>query len=316
MDESMPTAAYENSWPVLPPTKDWEETRAALHMWTQIVGKVRLALAPWINHSWGSTLYVTPRGLTTSPIHYRGEMFSIEFDFTAHALRIDTSIGRTWGMGLGPMSVADFYRELSGGLSDLRIEVDILARPVEVEVAVPFIEDRERRPYNGAAVHGFWRALVQVDRVFNRFRARFTGKASPSHLFWGALDLAVTRFSGRPAPRHPGGAPNVADWVMAEAYSDELSSAGFWAGNNGPGEATFYSYAYPEPEGFRERAVEPSAAHFHEDLGEFVLPYEAVRSAPDPDGALMSFLESTYAAAADLGGWDRAWLEREVPRRE
>jgi len=311
----MPTGVYQNTWPTLPPTEAWEETRAAVHLWSQIVGKVRLELAPWINHSWGSTLYLTPRGLSTSPIPYRGESFTIEFDFTAHALRIDTSIGRTWGMGLGPMSVADFYRELSGGLRDLGIEVDILARPVEVEVAVPFMEDRERRPYNGKAVHDFWRALVQVDRVFNRFRARFTGKASPSHLFWGAFDLAVTRFSGRPAPRHPGGAPNVADWVMAEAYSDELSSAGFWAGNNGLGEATFYSYAYPEPEGYRASKVEPSGAYFHEELGEFVLRYEDVRSAPDPDATLMEFLESTYAAAADLGGWDRAWLERKVPQR-
>lgn len=309
----MPTEA-EPSWPILTPLDEWEETRAAVHLWSQIVGKVRLELAPWVNHSWGAALYVTPRGLTTSPIPYEGETLSIEFDFTAHALRIETSIGRTWGMGLGPMSVADFYRELSGGLSDLRIDVDILARPVEVEVAVPFMEDRIRRPYNGAAVHRFWRALVQVDRVFNRFRAGFAGKSSPSHFFWGAFDLAVTRFSGRPAPKHPGGAPNVADWVMEEAYSDELSSAGFWAGN-GLGEAAFYSYAYPEPEGFRSAEVQPEGAYFHTDLAEFVLPYEAVRTAPDPDAALMSFLTSTYAAAADRAGWDRAYLERTLPPR-
>jgi hypothetical protein len=311
----MPTGATEPSWPVLTPLDEWEETRAAVHLWSQIVGKVRLELAPWINHSWGSTLYVTPRGLTTSPIPYKGETFTIEFDFTAHALRIETSIGRTWGMGLGPMSVADFYREFSGGLSDLGIDVDILARPVEVEVAVPFMEDKERRPYNGAAVHRFWAALVQVDRVFNRFRAGFAGKSSPSHFFWGAFDLAVTRFSGRPAPKHPGGAPNVADWVMEEAYSDELSSAGFWAGGS-LGEAAFYSYAYPEPEGFRSAEVQPAGAYFHADLAEFVLPYEAVRTAPDPDAALMSFLTSTYEAAADLAGWDRAYLERTLPPRK
>lgn len=309
----MPTEA-EPSWPILTPLDEWEQTRAAVHLWSQIVGKVRLELAPWVNHSWGAALYVTPRGLTTSPIPYERETLSIEFDFTAHALRIETSIGRTWGMGLGPMSVADFYRELSGGLSDLRIDVDILARPVEVEVAVPFMEDRDRRPYNGAAVHRFWRALVQVDRVFNRFRAGFAGKSSPSHFFWGAFDLAVTRFSGRPAPKHPGGAPNVADWVMEEAYSDELSSAGFWAGN-GLGEAAFYSYAYPEPEGFRSAEVQPEGAYFHADLAEFVLPYEAVRTAPDPDAALMSFLTSTYAAAADRAGWDRTYLERTLPPR-
>ncbi len=310
----MPTGTTESSWPVLTPLDEWEETRAAVHLWSQIVGKVRLELAPWVNHSWGSTLYVTPRGLTTSPIPYEGETFAIEFDFTAHALRIETSIGRTWGMGLGPMSVADFYREFSGGLSDLGIDVDILARPVEVEVAVPFMEDKERRAYNGAAVHRFWGGLVQVDRVFNRFRAGFAGKSSPSHFFWGAFDLAVTRFSGRPAPKHPGGAPNVADWVMEEAYSDELSSAGFWAGN-GLGEAAFYSYAYPEPEGFRSAEVQPDGAYFHADLGEFVLPYEAVRTAPDPDAALISFLTSTYEAAADLAGWDRAYLERSLPPR-
>ncbi|MEX2465431.1 MAG: DUF5996 family protein [Gemmatimonadota bacterium] len=310
----MPTGASEPTWPILPPLQEWEETRAAVHLWTQIVGKLRLALAPWINHSWGSTLYVTPRGLTTSPIPYRGESFAIEFDFTDHALRIETSAGRTWGMGLAPMSVADFYRELRGGLSDLGIEVTILERPVEVEVATPFVEDRQPRPYNGAAVRAFWRALVQVDRVFNQFRAGFAGKASPVHFFWGAFDLAVTRFSGRPAPEHPGGAPNVADWVMTEAYSDELSSAGFWAGN-GLGEAAFYSYAYPEPEGFRSHGVEPPEAYFHEALGEFVLPYDVVRSAPDPDAVLMRFLTSTYEAAAELADWDRSRLERELPPR-
>ncbi|MDZ7781095.1 MAG: DUF5996 family protein [Gemmatimonadota bacterium] len=305
-------APNPDSWPTLPPLEEWQETLTAVHLWTQIVGKVRLELSPWINHSWGSTLYVTSRGLTTSPIPYRGESFAIDFDFVDHALRISTSWGRKWSMGLGPMSVSDFYRELMGGLTDLRIEVSILARPVEVEVSVPFAEDRARRPYDAADVHAFWRALVQVDRVFKRFRAGFVGKSSPAHFFWGAFDLAVTRFSGRPAPKHPGGAPNVADWVMEEAYSDELASAGFWPGT-GLGEAAFYAYAYPEPEGYRAHPVHPAGASFHPALGEFVLPYEEVRSAPDPDAALREFLESTYAAAADLGGWDRSRLERVLP---
>lgn len=306
--------APADAWPELPRLEAWEETRAAIHLWSQIVGKVRLALGPWVNHSWGSALYVTTRGLSTSPIHYHGGSFEIEFDFQSHALRIVTSGGRAWGMGLGSMSVADFYREMFGGLHDLAIEVEILARPVEVDPAVPFEEDRATRPYDADAVRRFWLALVQVDRVFRRFRAGFAGKVSPVHFFWGAFDLAVTRFSGRSAPTHPGGAPNVADWVMEEAYSDELASAGFWPGN-GYGEAAFYAYAYPEPDGYRERRVSPAEAMFHEELGEFILPYDAVRRASDPDAALLSFLESTYEAAADLAGWDRERLERVLPPR-
>jgi hypothetical protein len=279
-----------------------------VHLWSQIVGKVRLQLAPWVNHSWGSTLYVTPRGLTTSPIHHGGELFQIDLDFRSHALRIETSGGRTWGMGLGPMSVANFYRELFGGLHDLAIDVRILARPVELEEAVPFEQDTRQRPYDGDAIQRFWRALVQVDRVLKEFRAGFRGKSSPVHFFWGAFDLAVTRFSGRPAPPHPGGAPNLADWVMREGYSHEVSSTGFWAGN-GLGEPAFYAYAYPEPDGYRQRRVQPEAAYFHEALGEFILPYEAVRASADPDATLTAFLESTYTAAADLGEWERAALE-------
>lgn len=301
-----------DAWPALPPLEEWEETRAAVHMWSQVVGKVRLALAPWVNHSWGSALYVTTRGLSTSPIHHHGESFEIELDFQNHALRISTAGGRTWGMGLGPMSVSSFYRELFGGLHDLNIQVDILARPVEVDPATPFEEDQAPRPYDADAIRRYWLALLQADRVMKRFRARFAGKVSPVHFFWGAFDLAVTRFSGRPAPKHPGGAPNVADWVMEEAYSDELSSAGFWPGGD-LGEAAFYAYAYPEPEGFRSRPVSPEGAYFHEALGEFVLPYEAVRSATDPDGALLAFLQSTYEAAADAAGWDREQLERVLP---
>lgn len=307
-----PGADWRDAWPTLPSLDEWEGTRAAVHLWSQIVGKVRLGLSPWVNHSWGSTLYVTTRGLSTSPIPYRGQSFEIEFDFQSHALRISTSRGRVWGMGLGPMSVANFYREFRGGLHDLDLAVDMLARPVEVEVATPFEEDTETRPYDADAVWRFWLALVQVDRVFKEFRARFSGKASPVHFFWGAFDLAATRFSGRGAPKHPGGAPNVADWVMEEAYSRELASAGFWPGN-GLGEAAFYAYAYPEPEGFRTQHVAPEAAYFHEPLGEFVLPYEAVRAADDPDADLLSFLQTTYEAAADLGAWDRDRLELQAP---
>jgi hypothetical protein len=312
-DPDRPTAAAD-AWPELPRLEAWEETRAAVHLWSQVVGKVRLELGPWVNHSWGSALYVTTRGLSTSPIHYRGDSFEIEFDFQNHALRIVTSRGRVWGMGLRSMSVADFYREMFGGLHDLGIEVDILPRPVEVQVAIPFEEDTVTRPYDADAIGRFWAALLQTDRVFKRFRASFAGKVSPVHFFWGAFDLAVTRFSGRSAPKHPGGAPNVADWVMEEAYSDELSSAGFWPGN-GLGEASFYAYAYPEPKGYRARRVTPDAATFHEGLGEFLLPYEAVRTSPDPDAALLSFLQTTYDAAAELGGWDRDRLERAPPSR-
>lgn len=297
-----------NPWPALPPLADWQDTFDTLHRWTQIVGKVRLECAPRLNHSWGSTLYVTTRGLTTSPIPHGGCTFAIDFDFVAHALRVSTSEDEERSFALESMSVADFYRKTMDTLSGLGIEVEILARPVEVEEATPFEEDTGHASYDADAAHRFWRALVQADRVLTDFRARFTGKVSPVHFFWGAFDLAVTRFSGRDAPKHPGGVPNCADWVMEEAYSHELASAGFWAGA-GLGEPAFYAYAYPEPEGFRARAVEPEAVVYHEDLGEFVLPYEAVRTAPDPDAALLAFLQSTYEAAADLADWDREALE-------
>ncbi|MFH5802984.1 DUF5996 family protein [Alienimonas sp. DA493] len=298
-----------NPWPELPALEDWRETFETLHMWSQIVGKLRLAGGPWLNHSWGSTLYVTTRGLTTSPVPHRGRTFAVDFDFVAHALRITTSDGGERAFDLEPMSVAAFYGKTMEALSDLGIEANILARPVEVETAIPFAEDTGHASYDADAVHRYWQALVQADRVMKEFRARFVGKASPVHFFWGAFDLAVTRFSGRDAPKHPGGAPNCADWVMEEAYSKALSSAGFWPGA-GLGEAAFYAYAYPEPDGFRDRPVEPAAASFHQDLGEFVLPYRAVREAPDPDAELLAFLQSTYEAAADLADWDRDGLER------
>lgn len=305
--------ASPNPWPELPALAHWQKTLDTVHMWAQIVGKIRLALGPWINHSWGSALYVTSQGLTTSPIPYQGRSFAIDFDFVNHLLAVTTSDGDERRFALRPMTVAAFYLQLMHTLAELGIRVDIFTRPVEVEVATPFESNTKDASYDADAVHRFWRALVQADRVFNAFRARYIGKASPVHLFWGSFDLAATRFSGRTAPTHPGGAPNCADWVMQEAYSHELSSAGFWAGP-GLGEAAFYAYAYPTPEGFRGYPVQPAAAYFHEGLGEFVLPYEAVRAADFPDDALMVFLQTTYEAAAETGHWDRAALDYPVDR--
>jgi hypothetical protein len=301
--------AGSNDWPTLPVLEDWQDTCTTVHMWTQIVGKIRLALSPDINHGWGSTLYITTRGLTTSPIPYGKLTFAIDFDFIAHILRITTSEGSDRALMLEPMPVADFYRKTMEALAELGIEVNILARPVEVEVAIPFEQDTQHASYDADAVLRFWHALVHVDVVLKNFRARFIGKVSPVHFFWGAFDLAVTRFSGRTAPKHPGGAPNVADRIMEEAYSHEVSSAGFWPGT-GLGEAAFYAYAYPTPAGFDKYPVQPQAAYFHDKLGEFILPYEAVRTADDPAQTLLSFLQTTYDAAATLAHWDRLALER------
>jgi hypothetical protein len=303
------SADAQNAWPVLPPLAEWQDTLTTLHMWVQIAGKIRLTLSPFINHSWGNALYVTTRGLTTSPIPYGRGTFALDFDFVAHALQITTSGGEVRSFPLAPMSVADFYRKTMQALAELGISVEIHAWPVEVVESIPFAEDTTHASYDAAAVHRFWSALVVVSQVFTEFRARFIGKDSPVHLFWGAFDLAVTRFSGRTAPKHPGGAPHCPDWVMEEAYSHEVSSAGFWAGP-GLGEAAFYSYAYPSPEGFSRSRVLPEAAYFHETLGEFILPYEAVRTAADPAQALLSFLQTTYDAAANLSVWDRSALER------
>jgi hypothetical protein len=303
-----------NAWPELPTVEAWQDTYETLHLWTQIVGKVRMVQSPWSNHSWGSTLYVTTRGLTTSPIPYGARSFAIDFDFISHELRVTTSIGEDVSFDLEPMSVADFYQKVMGTLEDLGIPVEIMDRPVELpDPVLRFSEDTAHESYDADAVERIWGALVQADRVFTRFRARFTGKVSPVHFFWGAFDLAVTRFSGREAPKHPGGAPNCADWVMEDAYSEELSSAGFWPGM-GLGEAAFYSYAYPEPDGFRTYQVQPEDAHFSEALGEFVLLYEAVRTAPDPDAALLSFLQSTFDAAAELADWDETSASFTDPR--
>ncbi|MCO6511388.1 MAG: hypothetical protein J5I65_11415 [Aridibacter famidurans] len=297
------------AWPELPALEDWQDTLATVHMWSQIVGKTRLAFAPPINHWWGIALYVTPSGLTTSAIPHAGSSFAVEFDFVDHRLKIETSEGTSESFALEPMTVADFYKKYTAALDRLGIDLSILARPVEVEEAIRFEEDTVHDSYDREAISRFWQALVQIDRVFNEFRSRFIGKVSPSHFFWGAFDLAVTRFSGRTAPKHPGGAPNCADWVMEDAYSHEVSSAGFWAGP-GFGEAAFYSYAYPEPDGYREFAVRPADAYFNNDLGEFVLPYASVQGSEDPDSALMDFLQSTYDAAADLAHWDREALEK------
>ena len=296
-----------DAWPKLV-VDEWADTRDTLHMWTQVVGKVRMALTPLVNHWWNVPLYVSTRGLTTSPIPYGTRSFAMTFDFVDHQLVVETDDPDRRTVTLAPKPVAVFYEETMAALDSLGIEVRILARPVEVEEAIPFAEDHTHSAYDPDAAFRFWRLLVQADRVFNVFRARYVGKVSPVHVFWGALDLACTRFSGRTAPTHPGGAPNCGDWVMEEAYSHEVSSAGYFAG--GAIEGAFYSYAYPEPEGYADYAVEPADAGYDTQLREFLLPYDVVRRAEDPDAVLLDFLQTTYEAAADLGGWDRAALER------
>lgn len=281
-------------------------------MWMQIVGKVRLAHAPLVNHWWQVTLYVTPRGLTTSAIPYDTEGFDIEFDFIDHQLLIRTSTGATRSVRLEPKSVAEFYSQTMQALDDLGLPTRIQAHPNEVDPALAFAEDVEHASYDRDAAHLFWRQLLQANRVLGQFRSRFIGKVSPVHFFWGAMDLACTRFSGRSAPRHPGGAPNVGDWVMVEGYSRELSSCGFFPG--GGDEGAFYAYAYPEPYGFGDHPVGPVEAHYSKELGEFLLPYEAVRQATDPDQVLLGFLQDSYEAAAIHAGWDRADLEDDPDR--
>jgi hypothetical protein len=298
-----------DAWPALP-LAEWADTRDTLHMWLQIVGKVRLALTPMVNHWWNVTFYLTPRGLTTSAMPHGERTFAVDFDFIDHALVVRTSDGTAGALPLMPQSVADFYEQYLELLRSLGLEVRIWPHPVEVERAVPFAEDREHASYDAEYAHRFWRALAQADRVMQRFRGRFLGKCSPVHFFWGACDLAVTRFSGRGAPEHPGGAPNVGDWVMREGYSHELSSCGFWPGGGPVAEPVFYAYAYPEPPGFAEAPIQPREAYYSQDMREFLLPYEAVRTAERPDEVLLSFLQSTYEAAADLGQWDRRALER------
>ncbi|GAB5535574.1 MAG: DUF5996 family protein [Rubricoccaceae bacterium] len=286
-----------SAWPDLP---DWSDTRTTLHLWTQIVGKIRLAQTPWTNHSWHVPLYVTPRGLTTSPMPHGARLFEIAFDFVEHQLVIDTDTERRT-LPLRAQSVAAFHDELMERLRQLALAVEIHGSPNEVEDPIPFAEDTVHASYDAEAVERFGAALRQSHRVFTAFRAQFTGKTSPVHFFWGSFDLCVTRFSGREAPDHPGGIPNLPDWITREAYSEEVSSVGFWPGDAATG-PLFYSYAYPGPEGFAAAPVQPEAASFYEPLGEFVLPYEVV--AEQGDKPLIAFAESTYEAAARLGDWD------------
>jgi len=301
------------AWPEL----DYQSlapTAQTLHLWSQVIGKVRLARTPWINHSWQVTLHISARGLATPLIPADGVSFALEFDFVDHALVIRVTDGHERQIALRPGSVADFYAAVMDQLSSLGVATRIDPRPNEMAQAIPFADDVAPRPYDPDQAARLWRAMVQIERVFTRFRSGFHGKASPVHFFWGSFDLAVTRFSGRRAPPHPGGVPNLPDEVTREAYSHEVSSAGFWPGGSGVDTPSFYAYAYPTPAGFAEAVVSPGGAYFEPRLGEFLLPYDDVRTAPDPDAALLAFLRSTYDAAARLGGWDRAALECEEGR--
>jgi hypothetical protein len=300
--------SHEDNWPALDYDL-WKESCATLQLWTQIIGKIRLARAPMANHWWQVPLYVTSRGLTTSAMPDGERTFQIDFDFIDHRLRIDVSDGRRDSFPLAPCSVAEFYGEVIGRLRALGLEVRIWTMPVEIADPIPFDQDRVHASYDPEQVNRFWHALALVDQVFAAFRGRFLGKASPVHFFWGSFDLAVTRFSGRRAPPHPG-APSVPDFITREAYSHEVSSCGFWPGNGGFGRPAFYSYAYPQPAGFAEAAVKPQGAFYSSEIGEFILPYDAVRQAERPREFLLEFLQSTYVAAADLGKWDRTLLER------
>ncbi|MEP6698336.1 MAG: DUF5996 family protein [Verrucomicrobiota bacterium] len=303
----------EKFWPALP-FAEWQLTAETLHMWTQIVGKIRLSLTPWINHSWHVTLYVTPRGLTTSSIPHGLFRFEIQFDFIAHELRILKSSGEIRVINLKPQSVSDFYRAVMSALIELELPVKIDLMPNEIADPIPFDRDEDHRFYDPEYANRFWRVLAQSHRVLTQFRSRFCGKCSPVHFFWGSFDLAVTRFSGRAAPPHPGGIPHLPDAITREAYSQEVSSVGFWPGNAASPTPIYYSYAYPEPAGFSAAKVGPAAATYLPALHEFILPYDAVRTAPSPDDVLIEFAQSTYDAASTLGNWDRANFEEIPPR--
>ena len=298
------TAAIEEIWPSLP-LEEWKDTYATLHMWTQIVGHVRLSLTPLENHWWNVPLYLSARGLTTSPIPYQHKWFQIDFDFIDHKLVMATSEGQTREIDLVPQTVADFYQKMMGDLSMLGIEVKIHSKPDEVPDPIPFAEDRVHKSYDPDYANRVWRILGQVEKCFKQFRAEFIGKSSPVHFFWGSFDLAVTRFSGRRAPERPG-----ADVITREAYSHEVISAGFWPGSGPITEAAFYCYAAPQPAGFENATVKPEAAYYTKELGEFLLPYDAVRRTESPEATLMDFLRSTYEAGATLGNWNREELER------
>ena len=296
------------SWPELP-YGEWKDTCATFHMWLQIVGKVRTALVPWTNHQWHVTLHLTSRGFTTRPIFYDAGAFQLDVDVVDHVLKISTSSGREGRVVLEPRTVADFYHALMGELERLGIAVRIHGLPNEVADPLPFADNERDRSYDGEYVNRFWRVLLRSAGVFDEFRGDFIGKCSPVHFFWGAMDLAVTRFSGRRAPEHPGGIPNLPDWITREAYSHEVTSAGFWPGGDSYPHPMYYSYAYPSPEGFAGAEVGPASAKWHGDLSEFVLPYDDVRKAASPEQEVRTFLQSTYEAAANLGQWDRGALE-------
>ncbi len=291
-------------WPSLP-LEEWKDTCATLHMWTQIVGKTRLALCPKENHWWHVALYVTARGLTTTPIPHGARLFEVAFDFVDHRLTVLTSDGETRGIPLGPRSVADFYRQYMAVLDELGLSVRFRPVPDEVEHPIPFAEDRQHASYEPEQANRFWRVLLQADRILKRFRGRFLGKSSPVHFFWGSFDLALTRFSGRSAPARPG-----ADRMMQEATSHEEISVGFWPGSGSVREPAFYAYAAPEPPGFAAATVKPQAAQYRQEISNFILPYESARTAADPDGTALEFFQSSYEAAADLAGWERAELDR------
>jgi len=308
MTDREPSGAA-GDWPALP-FEEWRETYGALHMWTQVVGKIKLGMNPQVNHWWHVPLYVSARGLTTAAMHYGDRVFQIDFDFVDHELLVRESDARTLTLDLTRVtSVAEFYAQVKSLLDSRRIWAHIWTTPVEVENPVPFEQDEKYRGYTPEHANRFWRALSQADYVLQGFRSAFVGKCSPVHFFWGSFDLAVTRFSGRRAPEHPG-TPGVADSITREAYSHEVSSAGFWPGGPALPEPIFYSYAYPEPKGFGEAKVGPARAYYHKDFKEFVLPYEALRASENPYGDAFQFLQDTYVAAADLGNWDRAALER------
>ncbi len=298
-----------NSWPALP-LAQWKDTYGTLHMWTQIVGKIRLALAPLVNHWWNVTLYVTPRGLTTSAMPYNDRLIRIDFDFIDHIVLIETTDGSTKSISLRPRPVAEFYQEMMTSLGSLGMPVKIWTTPVEVPDRTPFENDHKHAAYDPEYAQRVWRIMAQASRVFTEFRSLFIGKVSPIHFFWGSFDLAVTRFSGRTAPSHPG-VPNCGRFVAVEAYSHEVSSCGFWPGGGPVNEPAFYAYAYPEPQGFKDYPVKPQEAFYHTGMGEFLLPYDVVRNAKSPDEVLLSFMQTTYEAAATCAKWERRALERQ-----
>ena len=303
----LPPWRDDEVWPALP-LAEWQDTAATLHMWMQVVGKVRMGLTPKTNHWWHVPLYVTTRGLTTSPVPYQTFTFALDFDFLDHQLKLTTSLGQSRAIALAPLAVADFYTATMDALHALGISISIWTMPQEVPNPIPFDRDYIHAAYDPEYAQRFWRILVQTDKVFSAFRSRFIGKVSPVHFFWGSFDMAVTRFSGRPAPRHPS-IPGMADYITQEAYSHEVSSAGFWPGGEGI-EPAFYSYAYPEPKGYPDYPIAPAGATYNDQLGEFLLPYEIVRTASDPTATLLEFLQSSYEAAANLMNWDRPTMER------